>query len=319
MKREEEKLIFPYTFYMEVIQMEWLDKWNDALNYIEDNLDGEISYEKAAQFACSSVYHFQRMFPYIAGVPLSEYLRRRRMTKAALDLQSGDKVLDVALRYGYDSPTAFNRAFQKVHGISPSMAQKSDTVLKAFPRITFQISIKGEVEMEYRIVKKEAFRVVGVREPLQVAPLPMKSDIGKDFNYVDVEESFKRLPEFWKESGENGKIAQICGLISKEPLGLLGISDCSNEIGSNYYYIAAATDAPAPEGLTDIIIPACTWAIFSGSGVPSSIQDLMKRIYSEWLPSSGYEWDNAPDIEVYLDDNPVNMKYEVWMPIVKKS
>jgi AraC family transcriptional regulator len=151
--------------------MELLDKLNAALTYIEDNLEGDISYEKAALLACSSVYHFQRMFSYVSGIPLSEYVRRRKMTKAALDLQQGGKVLDAALRYGYESPTAFNRAFQSVHGVAPSAAQKTNTVLKAFPRISFQVSIKGEVEMEYRIVKKEAFRVVGVREPLSIAPL----------------------------------------------------------------------------------------------------------------------------------------------------
>ena len=103
--------------------MEWLDRLNDALNYIEDNLQEEIEYEKAAKIACCSTYHFQRMFSYIAGVPLSEYIRNRRLTMAALDLQNGDKVIDVALRYGYESPTSFNRAFQKIHGTSPSTAQ----------------------------------------------------------------------------------------------------------------------------------------------------------------------------------------------------
>ncbi len=298
--------------------MELLEKLNAALTYIEDNLEDGISYERAAQLACSSVYHFQRMFSYVSGIPLSEYIRRRRMTKAALDLQQGGKVLDIALRYGYESPTAFNRAFQSVHGVTPSAAQKQNTVLKAFPRISFQISIKGEVEMEYRIVKKESFRVVGVREALQVAPLPQKSDIGKDFDPDDVAESFKRVPVFWQESAQNGKIAEICGMIDNEPLGLLGVSDCSNEGGSNFYYIAAATDKPVPSGMYECIIPAGMWAVFSGSGLPSSIADLQKRIYSEWLPSSGYEWANSPDIEVYLDDNPKHMKYEVWLPVIKK-
>jgi AraC family transcriptional regulator len=299
--------------------MEWLDRLNDALAYMEDNLDGEISYEQAARLACSSVYQFQRMFPYIAGIPLSEYLRRRRMTKAAFDLQHGDKVLDVALRYGYESPTAFNRAFQSVHGITPSAAQKSDTVLKAYPRIGFQISIKGEMEMEYRIVKKESFRIVGVRDPINIAPLATKSDLGKDFDPAEVEDAFKRIPTFWKETTENGKLAEICTMIGSEPMGLLGVSDCTDEGGSGNYYIAAATDKPVSVGMYEFTVPANTWAIFPGSGLPSSIQDLMRRIYAEWLPTSGYEWANSPDIEVYLDNNPTNMKYEVWLPVVKKS
>lgn len=296
--------------------MEWLDRLNDALTYLENNLDSEISYEQAARFACSSVYHFQRMFSYIAGVPLSEYLRRRRMTKAALDLQNGDKVLDVALRYGYESPTSFNRAFQSVHGITPSMAQKPGTILKAFPRIGFLISFKGEVEMEYRIEKKEAFRVVGVREPISIKP---QTEGMTDFDPADVEESFRRVPVFWQECGQNGSIAQVLSLKNQEPMGLLGISDCTFEGGSNYYYIAVASDNPVPDGMYEYQVPACTWAIFSGSGLPTSIQDLQKRIFSEWLPTSGYEWINAPDIEVYLDDNPTNMHYEVWLPITKKA
>ena len=131
--------------------MEWLDRMNDALGYLEANLAGTADMEHAARLACCSVYHFGRMFSYIAGVPLSEYLRRRRMTLAAFDLQNGGRVLDVALRYGYESPTAFNRAFQSVHGVSPSAAQRDGAPLKAYPRISFKITVKGEAEMDYRI------------------------------------------------------------------------------------------------------------------------------------------------------------------------
>ena len=282
--------------------MEWLKRMNDALSYMEDNLDGEISIEKAAKLAACSQYHFQRMFSYIIGVPLSEYLRRRRLTKAALDLQSGDKVIDVALRYGYDSPTAFNRAFQNVHGVSPSVAQKPDTMLKAYPRVSFQITIKGAEEMDYRIVEKEAFRVVGVRTHL--------SD--------DMEENFKNITPFWQETIASGLTKEIFGLMNNEPIGLLAISTCNGPNKENFYYICTATDKPAPAGMFEEKIPKHTWAIFSGSGHPSSIGDLQKRIFTEWLPTSGYEWANVPDVEVYLDDDPVNMKYEVWMPVVKK-
>ena len=295
--------------------MEWLRHLNDALDYMEDNLRGEISFETASKLACSSVYHFQRMFSYIANVPLSEYLRRRRLTMAAFDLQSGDKVLDVALRYGYDSPTAFNRAFQAVHSVTPSAAQKAGAMLKAYPRISFQIKIKGEAEMEYRIVKKESFRVVGVREPLA---LDLRYKERDDLKLSDVQNSFTRVPMFWQEAGQSGAIAQICKMIDREPNGLLGITIGHDDPKQSYYYIAAATDKPVPKGMFEQLIPACTWAVFPGSGEPKSIQSLMERIYSEWLPTSGYEWANAPDIEVYLDDNPVNMHYEVWLPIEKK-
>ncbi len=173
--------------------------------------------------------------------------------------------------------------------------------------------------MEYRIVRKEAFRVVGVRDPINIAPESTDPETGKMFDPVAVEESFKRIPEFWKEEEASGNIGRICGFIDNEPKGLLGVSDCTHEGGSNFYYIAAATERAVPEGMYEFTVPSCTWAIFPGSGLPSSISDLMKRIYAEWLPTSGYEWDNAPDIEVYLDDNPVNMRYEVWLPVVRKG
>jgi len=275
---------------------------NDALAYIESNLDSEISIREAAQIACMSEYHFQRMFSYIAGVPLAEYIRRRRLTRAAFDLQNGDKVIDVALRYNYASPTAFNRAFQAVHGITPSVARKSDTMLKAFPRISFQITIKGVTEMDYRIVEKEAFRVVGVR-----------TRIG-----ADMEENFKNITPFWEETVSSGATKQIFELMNREPVGLLAVCVMNESEDEGYYYICTATDKPAPTGMFEVNVPRHTWAIFSGSGHPSSIGELHKRILSEWLPVSGYVWADAIDVEVYLDDDPTNMKYEVWMPVMKR-
>ena len=128
--------------------MDWIERLNRAMGYIEEHLCDKFEIEEAARIACCSTYHFQRMFAYMAGVPLSEYVRRRRMTLAAVDLQSGgEKVVDVALKYGYESPTAFTRAFKSVHGIVPSEAKESGARLKAFPPVSFRISIKGDSEM----------------------------------------------------------------------------------------------------------------------------------------------------------------------------
>ena len=162
--------------------MDWLSHLNDALGYIEDNLDGDIDLDKVAQIACCSSFHFQRMFSYMAGVPLSEYIRRRRMTMAAFDLQNGEKVIDIALKYGYDSPTAFNRAFQSVHGAAPSAARQEGVNLKAYHPISFKITIRGETEMNYRIEQKEAIRIVGVK--LETTWTPEK------------QESFTEVPRF---------------------------------------------------------------------------------------------------------------------------
>ncbi|CEQ27389.1 AraC family transcriptional regulator [Paraclostridium sordellii] len=282
--------------------MEWLEKLNEALQYIEGNLDGEIKYEKAANIACCTTYHFQRMFSYIAGTPLSEYIRNRRLTKAALDLQNGEKVIDVAIRYGYESPTAFNRAFQKIHNVSPSIAQKEGTFLKAYPPISFKITIKGVEEMEYRIVKKEEMRIVGAKALLE----------------KNVEENFNTVPMLWQEVAQSGKIMEIASLMGPDSKGVLGVSACMDYLDKWEYYIAVETDKEAPKGLEEYTIPACTWAVFPGEGqMPTAIQDIEKRAITEWLPTSGYEYADAPDIELYLNQDPMNSKFEVWIPIRK--
>ena len=285
--------------------MEWLERLNQALDYIEKNLDKEISYEKAAQIACCSTFHFQRMFSYIADVTLSEYIRRRRMTAAGFDLQSSsEKVIDIALKYGYDSPTAFNRAFQRVHRISPSAARRQGVCLKAFPRISFKIVIKGDVEMNYRIEQKDSFRIVGVKEHYS----------------MNVEECFQKVPQFWQKTVQSGIVPGILAQMDREPYGLLGVSTCMT--GQEFdYYIAAATSKETPDGMEEYTVPECTWAIFECIGaMPNAIQELQKRIIVEWLPASGYEYANAPDIEVYFDGNQQSADYrcEIWLPVIKK-
>ncbi|MDF2568072.1 MAG: hypothetical protein K0R90_1528, partial [Oscillospiraceae bacterium] len=148
--------------------MEWLENLNQAISYIEENLEEDIDLNRVSQIACCSTFHFQRMFSYIASVPLSEYIRRRRMTSAAFELQNSDiKVIDLALKYGYESPTSFARAFQSVHGVPPSAARTEGIHLKAYPRISFLITIRGDAEMNYKIEKKDAFRIVGVKEHME--------------------------------------------------------------------------------------------------------------------------------------------------------
>lgn len=280
--------------------MDWLTHWNEALDYLEANLDGDIRPEELGRLAGCSAYHFQRMFSYLAGVPLSEYIRRRRMTRAAADLQSGEKVLDVALRYGYDSPTAFNRAFQAVHAVPPSAARQEGVKLKAFPRIRFKFVLKGDTEMEYQIVTRPEFRIVGFRMPLP----------------ADAEESFQVVPRFWGETGP--RLPQLLPLMNADPAGVLGVSTCHRD-QENFYYIAVASSAPVSAGMAEYTVPSATWAIFSGQGQsPDAIQELQKRIVSEWLPDSGYEWAQAPDIEVYLSAPGAGQsQFQVWLPVVK--
>lgn len=282
--------------------MEWIEKLNEAINYMEEHLTDEIDYEQLGRIACCSSYHFQRMFAYMAGVPLSEYIRRRKMSLAAVDLQGKDvKIIDVAEKYGYHSPTAFNRAFQSVHGIAPSTVKNEGVSVKSFPPVSFKIIIKGAEEMNYRIETKEAFRIVGVSVPLQ----------------KDIEENFTVIPSKWQEISVNGTLQRLAGMMDMPPMGVLGVSVC-NDKESWRYYIAV----PSSKEKTDFeeyTVPAATWAVFPGEGTNQSIQELERRIVTEWLPTSGYEYGDAPDVEVYLNPDPQNAKYEVWIPVVKKQ
>lgn len=283
--------------------MEWIERLNQAIGYIEEHLQEEIDYEQLAKIACCSSYHFQRMFSYLANVSLAEYIRRRRMSLAAVDLQAGDmKVIDVALKYGYESPTAFNRAFQSVHGIAPSQAKSDGIVLKAHPPISFLITIKGDVELNYRIEKKEALRMIGVSER-----------IGHN-----LEENFAAVPMLWQRVATEGILERLLPMMNSEPKGILGIS-ASDSSEQWRYWIAVSSDHELPQDMGELMVPACTWAIFPGSGrMPEDIQLLEKRIVTEWLPTSGYEYADAPDIEVYFNADPQNAQFEVWLPVVKK-
>ena len=281
--------------------MEWIERLNKAIDYMEEHLTDEIDMAKVGQIACCSSYHFQRMFSYMAGIPLSEYVRRRKMSLAAVDLQGRDmKIIDVAEKYGYQSPTAFNRAFQSVHGIAPSAVKNEGVSVKSFPRIQFKITVKGVEEMNYRIETKDSFRIVGVSVPL----------------HKDIEKNFTVIPPKWQEITMNGTLQKLIGMMDAEPKGVLGISTC-NDTEPWRYYIAVSSSREREE-FEEYQVPAATWAIFPGEGTNQSIQELERRIVTEWLPTSGYEYGNAPDVEVYLNPDPQNAKYEVWIPVVKK-
>ena len=281
--------------------MEWIDRLNDAISYIEGHLTDSIDTDQLGRIACCSAYHFQRMFSYMAGIPLSEYIRRRKMSLAAVDLQEKNiKIIEVAGKYGYSSPTAFNRAFQSVHGIAPSAVWNEGASIKSFPAITFKITVKGAEEMNYRIESREAFRIVGVSVPL----------------HKDIEENFTVIPSKWAEVSMNGTLQKLIGLMDTPPMGVLGISLCNDEEAWKYYIsVSSSKDA---DGLEEYTVPAATWAIFSGTGTNQSIQELERRIVTEWLATSGYEYGSAPDIEVYLNPDPQNAQYEVWIPVVKR-
>ena len=280
--------------------MEWIERLNNTMDYIENHLTDTIDYEQLGRIACCSAYHFQRMFTYMAGATLSEYIRRRKMSLAAVDLQGGDaKVIEIAATYGYNSPTAFNRAFQAVHGIAPSAVKNEGVSVKSFPPLTFQITVKGAEELTYHIETKDAFRIIGVSAPL----------------HQEIEKNFSIVPDMWQNAVQNGTLEKLAGLMDTPPMGILGVSACNE--AEHWKYFIAVSSTKTDEAFAEYLVPASTWAIFSGKGTNLSVQDLERRIVLEWLPTSGYEYANAPDIEVYLNPDPQNAQYEVWIPVVK--
>ena len=286
--------------------MEWLNSLSKAIEYIENHLEQEISFDEAARIASCSTYYFQRIFSYVAGISLAEYIRRRRMTQAAFELQRTDKkVLEIASKYGYASPTSFNRAFQSVHGISPVAAKQKGTVLNAYTPIRFSVKVSGGSAMSYHIIEKPAFHIVGIR-----------------MNLVDdMEENQKNVPLFWEQALNDRRFSELCELNNAAPNGILGISVYENP-ENIFYYIATSSTNKAPDGICEYKIPASTWVVFENDGYfKENVQSVFRRFYTEWLPFSGYEYAGLPDIEVYPIQNKT-VQYghsEVWIAIRKEK
>ncbi|MHA7965035.1 AraC family transcriptional regulator [Paenibacillus sp. CAU 1782] len=284
---------------------------NRALNYIEENLAEDIDLKEAARLADCSEYHFSRMFSFLAGITVSEYIRRRRLTLAALDLQNSElRIVDVAVKYGYNSADAFSRAFQSLHGILPSVVKSHVASLKAYSRMTFQLTIQGGSAMNYRIVEKEPFHIVGImkRVPIQ-------------FNGVNSE-----ISEMWKSLTLND-IAQLKSLSNVEPTGLIQASTNFSEgrmeeKGELEHYIGVATTMHCPEHLVKLEVPATLWAVFEAIGpFPETLQNVWGRIYSEWFPSVNYELTKGPEIlwNESIDVTSPTYRSEIWIPVMKKE
>lgn len=287
--------------------MDSLRRLNEALGYIEENLLDDIDYKEVARLAFCSEYHFQRMFSYLAGVSLSEYIRHRRLSLAAFELMnSSERILDIAIKYGYNSPDSFTRAFQSLHGITPSEARNGGQSLKAFPKMTFHLSIKGAGEMNYRIVEKESFSLVGIKKRVPII-----------FNGVNPE-----IASMW-QSLNMEKINTLKQLSNVEPIGLLSASTNFSEgrmeeKGELDHYIGVATTKECPDDLTKLEVPALTWAVFEAVGpFPDTLQNLWGRIYSEWFPSSKFQLAVGPEMlwNEHKDVTSPTFRSEIWIPV----
>lgn len=282
--------------------MKWIERLKECVDYIEDNLKGEIKIQRLCEIACLSQLYFPRLFEAVTEISLSEYIRRRRMTVAAKELIDDDrKIIDIALDYGYATPESFSRAFKGVHGVSPSALRNDNPTIKSYPKLAFTISIKGDVEMDYKIVEKDAFEVLG---------LTIRTTDKDGQNH-------REIPAFWQKVNTDGTSEKLCELTSN-PDVVYGI--CMNLDNDGYFDYAIAS--PYGGGQTDefkvMSMPAAKWAIFECVGpMPDSIQKVWKRIFSEWLPATQYEIAQLPQLELYYrgDTTRADYKSEVWIPI----
>jgi AraC family transcriptional regulator len=275
---------------------------NSAIDYIEANLTGDINLGVVARAACCSEYHFTRMFSFITDIPLNEYIRRRRLTLAGFELKNSDiKIIDLANKYGYDSPNSFTRAFQAMNGVTPSEARIPGVELKSFARISFFISIKGGTGMNYRIVEEEGSTVFGVA-------LITKSP-----------EAYETIPDFWDRCENDRTTNKIveAGRGNEKTL----LKSIMYDMDNGMFKYMICLDLPE-EGVSNefeiVNIPKRTWAVFPLvlEKPEDSIISIWKRIFPEWFPNSGYELDSGPRQERCYWREDGKMLVEAWVPVV---
>jgi AraC family transcriptional regulator len=276
--------------------MDWVGRMNQAVSYVEDHLSQDIDPDEIARIMACPFSVFQRFFIHISGTPLSEYVRRRRLTLAAYELQNTDgKIIDIALKYGYESPDAFCVAFKRLHGVPPALARQPETQLKFYPRLIFKLTIEGVAEMNYRHVEKESFKVMGRRRTTPTG--------GGTW-------------ELCKKDGSIEKISEIGG---GKPL--LGLCFGFDSEGNNDYMVAAETQSDDLPGFESFTLPKSSWLVFEANGAISAgvLGATWKRIYGEFLPQSEYRQAGLPTIEVYTlwDDGKDTCKVEIWIPVEK--
>ncbi|SFB99643.1 AraC family transcriptional regulator [Butyrivibrio sp. YAB3001] len=274
----------------------WIEGFQESIDYIEKNLMDELGIEEIAEKAALSSFYYQRIFGVLCGVTVSEYIRARRMTLAAQELSRKDmKVIDIAIKYGYDSPDSFAKAFQKFHGITPSQAREPGAALRSFAPLHIKIIMEGGTMLDYQIVKKAPFTIVGVKRPFN-------SDT-----------SYQEIPKFWDELLAKGE--------SRPIKGTFGI--CLDMKGKDFDYWIADLYFPweeIPKDCETRVIPGGFWAQFPCK--MSTLQETNTKIWSEWLPAlKGYSLMGEYDIEVYLppEEGSDEMSVYIWVPLKKND
>lgn len=291
--------------------MDWITGISKAIDYIEEHITEPTDYARAAKEACSSPFNFQRVFALLCGYTLGDYVRMRRLTLAGEELLSTDaKVIDVALKYGYDSPESFSRAFTRFHGVSPSAVRKG-AAIRSFSRICVKLILTGGSIMEYRIEKKQAAKIICRR---------------REFTKPGDDYTNREIPEFWNECGRDGSIQKLCGYIkdSAQFKGLLGVCFSTEMTDNGFPYgIGAEYDGESdPQDFEIMEIPAYTYAVFTVRGrMPDAFRETYRKICTEFFPQSGYEYGNGIEIEVYPSADVQNPDYtcEIWIAVKPKK
>nr|WP_207198878.1 AraC family transcriptional regulator [Peribacillus sp. TH14] len=273
---------------------------------MEEHLLDDLTIESISRQANASAFHFQRTFTILTDISVGEYVRRRRLTLAAQEIsRTNCKIIDLAYKYGYDTPEAFSKAFRRQHGVSPSEARKYIGKLTFYERLVIQVILKGEIPMKYNIIERDSFQVIGIK---------------REFSLVNGE-NLIGIPKLWDKVNSDGTDDQLGKLNNGQIKGLLGVCVDKRILEQNEtmdYWIATEYDGQVPEGYSSLTIPASKWVIFEVHGpMPDAIQEVWKRIFSEWFPTSGYEHAGTFEMEVYTDDDASNPDYysEIWIPV----
>ncbi|MER7579247.1 AraC family transcriptional regulator [Kitasatospora sp. NPDC097691] len=286
-----------------------LEHLNRAMDHIERHLDGEVDAAELARIAMTSEYHFRRLFSMLAGMPLSEYVRRRRLTVAGAEVLDGERtLLDIAIRYGYTSGEAFARAFRAMHGVGPGEARRDGAVLTSQPRMSFRLVVEGSSSMEYRIVEKPDFRIVGRK-----ARVPLV--------YMGVN---PHIAEFIKGLGQE-TVERITALTGPEPLGIVSVSDDIPSVREEgleldyWHAVVAREDVVVPDDLDVLHVPAGTWALFTNTGeFPQALQQMWSDVYTQWFPSNPYESRPGPEIlQTRFVPGTGDAEAELWIPVTR--
>lgn len=284
-----------------------LDGFNAALDAVEDAVRaGEpVDVAHLARRAATSEHHFRRTFSALSGMPVGEYVRRRRMTLAAADVLADDEsLLDVAVRHGYGSTEAFNRAFRAVHGVSAGQARRERTPLVSQPRVAFRLTVEGRSSMQYRLVDKPAFRLVGLRARVPLVHLGPNTAIQDFVRGVD--------PVVME---------RISALSEAEPSGVVSVSDALDESRAEGteldYWLAAVTSQPAPDGLDALDVPAGSWVVLSATrtAYPEGLQMLWRDAYTEWFPANPWRTRPGPELLRVETHDDGTADGELWLPV----